>query len=376
MKIIYTITRMVIGGAQETAKHTAEYFHKQGHDVLFVTGEEAGREGHYEVDAPTLPMPTMVRAIRPRNDLITLYLLYRLFRKEKPDVVHARTAKARFLTAFAGRLAGVKVLVQTMHGWSFNMQVDNKRWLYVLAEKLATRCYDWTVMVAESDVEEGRRIGVLKKNVSIIRSGVNTDRMRNIDHEAAARLRAEFAPDGETVFVLVGRLSPPKTPDVFVEAAALLVARHPKTRFVIVGDGIFRESVERLVAERGLTGHVVLLGLRTDAAEIVAASDIVVHSSTHEGLPKTILEGMAAGKPVIGTDVDGVSIVLQNEVNGLLVQKNNPAALAAAMERLLGDTALRSRLVENANGRVSEFSLAKTLQDTEALYAMLLHTTP
>ncbi|HEV7573786.1 MAG TPA: glycosyltransferase family 4 protein [Thermoanaerobaculia bacterium] len=372
MKIIYTITRMVIGGAQETAKHTAEYFHQQGHDVLFVTGEEAGREGHYDVDAPTLTMPSMVRAIRPHKDLITLYRLYRLFRKEKPDIVHARTAKARFLTAFAGRLAGVKVLVQTMHGWSFNMEVDNKRWMYVLAEKMATRFYDWTVMVAESDIEEGRRIGMLEKKVSIIRSGVNVDRMRNIDQNVVARYRAELAPNDATVFVLVGRLSPPKTPEVFVEAAALLAARHPKTRFVIVGDGVFREPVEALVEERGLRSRVVLLGLRRDAAEIVAASDVVVHSSTHEGLPKTILEGMAAGKPVIGTDVDGVSIVLQNGVNGLLIPKNDPAALASAMERLLTDHALRVQLSRNASTHVVEFSLVKTIQDTEALYERLL----
>ncbi len=372
MKIIYTITRMVIGGAQETAKHTAEYFHQQGHDVLFVTGVEAGREGHYDVDAPTVTMPTMVRAIRPHKDLVTLYLLYRLFRKQKPDVVHARTAKARFLTAFAGRLAGVKVLVQTMHGWSFNMQVDNKRWLYILAEKMATRFYDWTVMVAESDVSEGRRIGVLNDKISIIRSGVNVDRMRKVDPSAVARLRLQLAPDGQTVFTLVGRLSQPKTPDVFVEAAALLVARHPRTRFVIVGDGIFREPVEALVRERGLSAHVVLLGLRRDAAEIVAASDIVVHSSTHEGLPKTILEGMAAGKPVIGTDVDGVSVVLQHDVNGLLIPKNDPAAFAAAMERLLNDDALRTRLVESANRHLQEFSLTKTIRDTEMLYERLL----
>jgi glycosyltransferase involved in cell wall biosynthesis len=372
MKIIYTITRMVIGGAQETAKHTAEYFHQQGHDVLFVTGEEAGREGHYDVDAPTLTMPSMVRAIRPHKDLVTLYRLYRLFRKERPDIVHARTAKARFLTAFAGRFAGVKVLVQTMHGWSFNMEVDNKRWLYILAEKMATRFYTWTVMVAESDIEEGRRIGMLEKKVSIIRSGVNVDRMRNLDRSVVARYRAELAPNDEAVFVLVGRLSPPKTPEVFIEAAALLAARHPKTRFVIVGDGVFREPVEALVEERGLRSRVVLLGLRRDAAEIVAASDIVVHSSTHEGLPKTILEGMAAGKPVIGTDVDGVSIVLQDDVNGLLIPKNDPVALASAMERLLTDHALRARLSEKANVHVDEFSLAKTIQDTEALYERLL----
>src|SRR6185295_14287624 len=100
------MTRMVIGGAQETAKHTAEYFHQQGHDVLFVTGPEAGREGHYEVAAPTLIMPSLVRSIRPKQDLRAFVALYRLFRRHKPDIVHARTAKARFLTVFAARLAG------------------------------------------------------------------------------------------------------------------------------------------------------------------------------------------------------------------------------------------------------------------------------
>lgn len=363
---------MVIGGAQETAKHTAEYFHRQGHDVLFVTGPEAGREGLYEVDAPTLVMPSLVRSIRPKQDLLTLIRLYRLFRRHKPDIVHARTAKARFLTAFAARMAGVKVVVQTMHGWSFNMQVDSHRWFYILAEKIATRFYHWTVMVAEPDLEEGRRIGVLKKNVSIIRSGVNIDRMRNVDAASAARLRAELAPNGEKVLTLVGRLSMPKTPHVVIEAAARVIGRHPKTQFVIVGDGAQRESLEELIQRLNLGAHVRMLGLRRDAADIVAASDIILHSSTHEGLPKTILEAMAAGKPVIGTNVDGVPIVLQHEQNGLLVEKNDPDGMAAAMERLLGDEALCTQLAANASTRVHDFSLAKTIEDTEALYRELL----
>jgi glycosyltransferase involved in cell wall biosynthesis len=371
-KIIYTITRMVIGGAQETAKVTAEHFHRTGHDVLFVTGQEAGREGHYEVDAPTLSMPTMVRSIRPAKDLVTLWKLYRLFRLRRPDVVHSRTAKARLLTPFAARLAGVKVIVQTMHGWSFNNELDNKRGLYIVAEKLITRMYHWTVMVSEVDLQEGRELGILKKNVSIIRSGVNVDRMRNVDPAAVSRIRAELAPDGEKLVTLIGRLSMPKTPAVFVEAAAMLAGRYPKTRFLLVGDGAQREQMAALIRERGLDDRVLMLGLRRDAAEITAASDIMVHSSTHEGLPKTVLEAMAAGKPLVATKVGGVPVVLQDEVNGLLVEKNDSSALAAALGRLLTDDALCVRLVENARARVHEFSLAKTLKDTEELYERLL----
>ncbi len=363
---------MVIGGAQETAKHTAEYFHRQGHEVLFVTGPEAGREGYYEVDAPTMIEPSLVRSIRPGKDLTAFWRLYRLFRRVKPDIVHARTAKARLLTPLAARLAGVKTIVQTMHGWSFNNEIDNKRWLYILVERITTPLYHWTVMVSEVDLAEGRALGILKENVSVIRSGVNVARMRNVDPSAVARLRSELAPRGETIIVLVGRLTPPKTPEVFIEAVAETVQRHPETRFVLVGDGALRERVEARVAERGLGRHVLMLGLRRDAAEIVAASDIVVHSSTHEGLPKTVLEGMAAGKPVVATRVGGVPVVIEHDVNGLLVEKNDPHALAAAIGRLLDDPALGVRLAANASLRVDEFSLAKTFQDTEELYERLL----
>lgn len=374
-KIIYVITRMVVGGAQETAKVTAEHFHRAGDDVLFVTGVETGREGQLKVDedVPILFLPSLVRRISPIHDLRAVWQLYRLFRRERPDIVHARTSKARVVALAAARLARVPIVIQTIHGWSFGNEIDRKKWLYVIVEKLIARRFDCNIVVSEGDLKEGLETGILRPDgAKLIRSGVNIDKVERVDRERVAKLRAELAPAGQRVLTLIGRLSSPKTPDVFVDAAAAVLKRHPDTRFVVVGDGAKREDLVAQIDRLGIAGSVVMLGLRTDVAEIMAASDILVHSSLREGLPKTVLEGMAAGKPVIGTNVGGVPAVVDDGETGMLVEAQDPEGLAAAMLRLLEDPSLCQRLVTNGSQRVQSFSLAKSIDDTNALYDGLL----
>jgi glycosyltransferase involved in cell wall biosynthesis len=372
-KIIYVITRMVVGGAQETAKYTAEHFHRTGDDVLFVTGMETGREGELKVvDVPVLFMPALVRRISLLNDLRAVWQLYRLFRRERPDVVHARTSKARVVAVVAARMARTPTVVQTIHGWSFGNEIDRKKWLYVLVEKLIARMFDCNVVVSEGDLQEGLETGILRaETTQLIRSGVNLVKVGSVDRERVARLRAEVAPDGQRIVTLIGRLSSPKTPDVFVDAAATVLAKHPNTRFLVVGDGAKREALAAQIERLGIVADVLMLGLRTDVAEIMAVSDILTHSSLREGLPKTVLEAMAAGKPVIGTNVGGVPAVVDDGVTGLLVDPSNAPQMAAAMLRLLEDSALCARLVANAAQRVQEFSLAKAIDDTNAMYERL-----
>jgi len=173
------------------------------------------------------------------------------------------------------------------------------------------------------------------------------------------------------IVTLIGRLSMPKTPEVFVEAAATVLRTRPSARFLVVGDGAYRERVAALIERLGVGRQVLMLGLRADVGDIMAASDVIVHSSLREGLPKTVLEAMAAGKPVIGTNVGGVAAAVEDEVTGLLVEPSNPAQLAAAIERLLGDPALCARLAGNASKRVYDFSLEKSCADTDRLYERL-----
>jgi glycosyltransferase involved in cell wall biosynthesis len=372
-KIIYIITRMVVGGAQETAKYTAEHFHHAGDDVLFVTGIETGREGELKVDdVPVLFMPALVRRLSPLHDLRAVWQLYRLFRSRRPDIVHARTSKARVVAVVAARLARVPVVVQTIHGWSFGNEIDRKKWLYVIVERLIARIFDCNIVVSEGDLREGLEAGILRQHTTqLIRSGVNLEKISKVDRERVEHLRQEVAPGGRRVVTLIGRLSSPKTPEVFVDAAATVLATHPDTRFLVVGDGAKREAIAAQIERLGISADALMLGLRTDVAELMAASDIIVHSSLREGLPKAVLEAMAARRPVIGTNVGGVPAVVDDGVTGLLVEPSNAPQMTAAILRLLENPALCERLVANAAQRVQDFSLAKSIDETNALYERL-----
>ena len=377
LKIVYVITRMVVGGAQETTKHMAEHFCREGHEVLLVMGPETGPEGRLEANVSTVVLPTLVRRVSPVADLRTVWLLYRLFRRERPDIVQSQTAKARFVAPVAARLARVPSVIQTIHGFSFNNEIDRYEWLYLRLERIAARMCHWNVFVSDADLEEAERRRIVDPDkATVIRSGVDLEKMMAADSSGAADLRAEYEIPGGKIVTLLGRLSSPKTPEVFVDAAALVVKHHPETRFLLVGDGAKKTAIRARIARLGLERSVFLLGLRMDAPELVAASDLVVHSSTHEGLPKTIHEAIAAGKPVIATAVGGIPAVLENGVTGLLVSPLDPEGLAAAMTSLIEDERLGQRLAAAALQTLPEFGVERTMLDAERLYERLRDANP
>ena len=179
-------------------------------------------------------------------------------------------------------------------------------------------------------------------------------------------------PDTRPVISLVQRLSPPKTPLVFVHALPRILATRPDAVAWIVGDGPLAASVEQAVAAAGLAGRVAFLGLRKDVPAILSASDVVVHSSLREGLPRIVLEALAVGAPVVATAVGGVPDVLADGVNGLLVPPEDPAALAGAVLATLADPTATARRVRAGQAAVHPFSARRMLDEQHALYRRLL----
>jgi glycosyltransferase involved in cell wall biosynthesis len=381
VRIVNVITRLIVGGPQQVSLMTGSYYRERP-DVEYhlVAGLEAGAEGDYHREARELryhPIPELVRELAPATDLRALYRLVALFRKLRPDLVHARSAKARFLGPLAARIARVPVVVQTVHGWSFNNAVDSRKPIFVGLEKVARSLCDTTVLVSEKDREEGRALRLLPPAAddreAIIRSGVDLSSMVRVPDEARVRFREALgvAP-GQLVLTLAQRMSEPKTPLVFVEAIKTIAARHPQVRAWIAGDGPLRAQVEEAVDRAGLRGQISFLGLRKDMATVISASDLVVHSSLREGLPRVVLEALAIGTPLVATDVGGVSDVVKDGANGLLVPANDPAALSRALLAALADPAATARRAELGRAAVHPFSARKMLDDQHALYTRLL----
>jgi glycosyltransferase involved in cell wall biosynthesis len=385
VRIVNVITRMIVGGPQQVSLLTARYYQgSSAVDYQLVFGRESGPEGDYHAEiaasgVPHHPQASLVRELAPVRDLRALGGLVALLRRLQPHVVHARSAKARLLAPLAARLARVPVTVQTVHGWSFNNAVDRRRALFIRLERLARRFCDATVLVSRQDLAEGLALGVLPTNAVargqalVIRSGVDLGAVAPLDGPARRALRAaEGVPDDRPVVSLVQRLSPPKTPLVFVRALPGILAERPDAVAWIVGDGPLRPAVEAAVSEAGVGGRVRFLGLRKDIPALLSASDVLVHSSLREGLPRVVLEALAIGTPVVATAVGGVPDAVAEGVTGLLVRPEDPAALAGAVLAALTDRAAAARRAQAGRAAVGAFSARRMLDEQHALYQRLL----
>lgn len=385
VRIVNVITRMIVGGPQQVSLLTARYYRGFASvDFHLVFGTAAGQEGDYhtEITASGVPhhtLASLVRELAPATDVRALAALVTLLRRLRPHLVHARSAKARFLAPLAARLARVPVTVQTIHGWSFNNAVDRRRPLFVRLERLARKLCDATVLVSKQDLTEGIALGVLPSSAVargealVIRSGIDLAAVTPLDGPARRAFRAaQGVPDTRPVISLVQRLSPPKTPLVFVRALPRILAERPDAVAWIVGDGPLAASAEQTVTATGLAGRVAFLGLRKDVPAILSASDVIVHSSIREGLPRVVLEALAVGTPVVATAVGGVPDVLADRVNGLLVPPEDPAALAGAVLATLADPAAAARRAQAGQAAVHPFSARQMLDEQHALYRRLL----
>lgn len=311
------------------------------------------------------------RTIAPFDDARALFALMRLFRRERPGIVHTHTAKAGALGRVAARLCGVPHVVHTFHGHvlsGYFGPVGSR--LAVFAERALARMSDRVVAVSP---EVGRdlteRFGVVPaERLRVVPLGLPLATLL----EAAPRsgtLRAELALDADTPLVgMIGRLVPVKEPHVALEAFALVRAELPAAWLVVVGAG---ELHAELVARE--EPGVRFVGWRRDLESILPDLDVALLTSRNEGTPVALIEAAAAQVPAVATDVGGVPAVVEDGVTGLLAPRGDARALADALLRLLRDADLRRDMGALARERVrTRFGAERLAADVTALYDELL----
>jgi glycosyltransferase involved in cell wall biosynthesis len=291
------------------------------------------------------------------------------------DLLHTHSSKAGMLGRAAARLAGFPAVVHTVHGWSFNdVQTAATRRLYIAAERVAARWTDRIVCVARSDREKGIASGIgHHSQYRILHSGIDPS-LYAAPPGARERLRAAmgFAPD-DVVVGTIANFKPQKGPLDFVEAARQASARDPRLRFFMAGDGELRPAVERALAQAGLGARVRLLGWRDDIPELLAAMDVFLLTSLFEGLPRVVLQAMAASVAVVATDTGGIAEVVTDGETGFLVPRAAPAEAADALVKLAVDTATRRRFAAAARSRLGEeLDIRRMVRDLEDLYDEVL----
>jgi glycosyltransferase involved in cell wall biosynthesis len=379
IRVLHPITRMIIGGAQENTMLTAQLLDEEQWDAVVFCGPQTGPEGSLIETArdngvSLVVEPTLLREIRPLKDVLALLRLRRFMREGHFAIVHTHSSKAGILGRWAAKLAGVPVIVHTVHGWGHHdRQHPLVRRLYIWLEKRTLPITDKLIVVSARNIEKGLQDGIgTADDYVVIRSGIELDRF---GHPRTPRdqVRAELGiPDRAPVIGTVTRLSPQKAPLDFVRMAATVARARPDVYFVMVGDGPLRGEVEALATELEISQQLVLTGLRRDVPELMAAFDIFVLSSLWEGLPRVLPQAMATGLPVVATAIDGNTEIVQDGVNGLLTPPGEPDALARAVLRLLENPTMARQMGQAGCDGVDEFSAARMVEQIAQLYRQLL----
>ncbi len=379
VRVLQVITRLIVGGAQETVMLVAATLDPTRFDASVISGPQTGPEGSLqeqvrERGVPLTIEPALVREISPVKDTLALIRLTRFIQRGRYDIVHTNSSKAGILGRWAAWLAGVPTIVHTVHGWAHNdRQHLLVRRFYIFLEQITQFITDRLIVVSPRDTEKGLADSIASPEKYVtIRSGIELDRFRQPSRPRKA-VQAELGiPVDAAVVGTVTRLSPQKAPLDFVAAAARVAARRPNVHFVIVGDGPLRAEVQAQIATEDLTARFHLTGLRRDVPDLLHSFDVFALTSLWEGLPRVLPQAMAAGLPIVATAVDGNAEAVEDGVNGFLTPPGDPRMLAAALLRLLDDPTLAAQIGAAGRERSTEFSARKMVDDIAALYETLL----
>lgn len=374
--ILHIITRLDRGGSAGVVLDLARLQREHGARVGIVTGPSTDPQEDIELYAArsgvdVLLSPHLVREVAPGKDLPGFFELRRIIRRFRPDVVHTHTSKAGILGRFAACTAGVRPIVHTPHGHIFYGYFGPLATrAFIGAERAAARISSRIVTLTDSGRKDHLRKGIGRpEQYRVIPSGIDVRRFASADRN---RIREENGWGDALIVGWAGRLAPVKDCAAFLRAAARVLPLHRNVRFLVAGDGEERAVLEDYARASGLEGRIGFLGDRRDMPEFMAALDMYVLSSRNEGFGRVLVEAMAAGVPVVSTDVGGAAEVLGGGEYGMLVSPGDPDMMADAMLRLINDGELRGQFRERGRVRAAEYDIRKTTEAYESLYLEIL----
>ncbi len=322
-------------------------------------------------------LPSLVRRLSIKNDLLAFISIYRLIKRIRPHIVHTHTSKAGFLGRLAAYLARVPIIIHTPHGHVFHSYygpVMTK--IFVIAEKILSFTTDRITMLTKRERDEHIEEGISsKKKYVIIHSGVPLDRLMNMNIDVETGKREFGIPLNSNVIGVIGRLVPIKGHEYLVAAAKGIINEFNNTVFVFVGDGYLESRLERQAESIGVRDNIIFTGWRKDAVEIIALFDILVVPSLNEGMGKVLVEGMALGKPIVASSVGGITDLVNNGDNGLLVPPRDPDALKEAILKLIRNKNMAQEMGKKGKARVyPEYDIFTMVKQIENLYESLLNS--
>ena len=362
MRILLLTTHLNIGGITTYTISLAKALKLKGHEVFVGSNggmltPELTHSGisHINIDILTKSelSPKVFRGI---------FEISKIVKRLGIDIVHSQTRITQVAGFFVSKLCGIP-LVTTCHGF-FHKNIG-RAILPSWGEKV----------IAISDAVNENLInyfGVDKDRVSLIYNGIEVKKfLKDFSEEEKYKLKDKFGVKRDySVIGMIARFTPDKGHDVLLYALYEILKEKPNVQLVFVGDGDKKQDIVKLSQRLNLTENVVFVKPQISTVNSLAIMDVFMFTpKRREGLGLALLEALASGKPVVATDVGGVSSIVENNVNGFLVEPSKPALLAESVLRLLKDKALYARMARSGRETVvKKFSIDVMADRTEELY--------
>ncbi len=291
------------------------------------------------------------RSISPFCDLAALWQIYQFLKREKIDIVHTHTPKVSLIGQLAAKLAGVKVIVNTVHGFYFHDNMKPwKKWFYIAMEWIAGKCSTVILSQNPEDVETAIKYGICPgEKIKCLGNGIDLTKFDpgRFDADFRIKKRSEIGVPADAVVIgIIGRLVKEKGYLELFEAFRDILKKHDHVWLIIIGPEE-PEKADRIspntFKEYGIQDRVCYMGGREDIPELLSCCDIYTLPSWREGFPRSAIEAAAMGLPIVATDIRGCRQVVEHERNGLLVPVKNPQKLAQALLRFIDDREFSKR---------------------------------
>lgn len=376
-KILFVITKSVWGGAARYVYDLATNLPTDRFDIAVAAGGNGLLFQRLRVaGVRAIHIPELDRDIHIGKEFRSFSALLDLFGHEQPDIIHLNSSKVGGLGALAGRIAAWRAkkktrIIFTVHGWGF---LEDRSWLWrgavFLASWASALFQDKVILIDTADLRAAQKF-IPGRKLRLIFNGIDeANFLSRSDGRTFFATALDVPVTDNTIFIgTIAELTANKGLHYLIDAVKLLYPNIPPIHLFIIGEGEQRRELEATIKKLDLEHVVTLLGFNTDARLAIAGMDIFVLPSLKEGLPYAVMEAMAAGLPVVASNVGGMPDLISQNETGVLVPPKNPKALAEAITSLAQNPEQRRAFGKRGADTVeTKFSLRAMLEKTRQLY--------
>lgn len=377
VKVLYLYESLRLGGgAEQLLLTTVKYLDRNKFTPLVYAIGANGKIGEI-IEKSGIKVKTLNKKMHLSKSIDIIFNLVQILRRENPDILHTHLFSANIYGRIAAKIAGVKLIVSSLHNPDYTYE-NNGKWTFKMRKAIDkyTGKICNTLFIAVSEfVKKDFEKQLSFQNIKVIHNCVDISYFKKIDISKIKEKRQELGlKEDDIVLLNVGRLHPQKGQVFLIEALSLIRKNNSKYKLIIIGSGLIEDRLKIKVSELNLSDSVIFLKDREDVREIMSACDMFVFPSLYEGFGIALAEAMNIGMPVIASDIETLREIIRNDIDGVLVERQNSLKLAEAIYALTQDNGRRTYLGENARRRIEEmFGVNTYIKKLENAYQDLMY---